>query len=204
MDLTYKKRHFMRPNKTNPTSRRPGAGGVGNKVGAIPRSSFPFDESAAKTNMTRLRSRGPRRERLVGSCPLGHWRTTTMISAIRVDGSTACMTIDGETDTAVFQAYVREVLCPTLRRGDVVVMDNLAPHKNEPTVARFAATVRSCPITHRTSLPAEMMWNKGKASLRAAEARTHPELLVAISEAQNRVNAQDAVNCFAACGYNVI
>ena len=72
--------------------------------------------------MTRLRGRAPRGERLVASCPHGHWRTTTMISAIRVDGSTACMTVDGATDTEVFHAYVRAVLCPTLRPGDIVVM----------------------------------------------------------------------------------
>jgi transposase len=57
-----------------------------------------------------------------------------MISSIRMDGSTACMTIDGATDTEVFQTYVREVLCPALHSGDVVVMDNLGPHKNQETL----------------------------------------------------------------------
>jgi len=56
-----------------------------------------------------------------------------MISSIRWDGSTACMTIDGATDTEVFQTYVREILCPTLHPGDVVVMDNLGPHKSQET-----------------------------------------------------------------------
>jgi transposase len=130
-----------------------------------------------------------------------------MISAIRVDGSTACMTIEGATDTEVFQAYVREVLCPTLRPGDIVVMDNLAPHKNEQTGALIAATgasVRFLPAYSPDLNPIEMMWSKVKASLRAAEARTHPELLVAIGQALNRVTAQDAVNWFAACGYSFI
>jgi hypothetical protein len=72
---------------------------------------------------------------LLAHCPQGHWRTTTMISSIRWDGSTACMTIEGATDTEVFQAYVREVLCPTLRPGDIVIMDNLSPHKNEQTLS---------------------------------------------------------------------
>lgn len=62
-----------------------------------------------------------------------------MISSVRLDGSTACMTIEGATDTAVFQAYVREILCPSLRPGDIVIMDNLGPHKNEQTVALIAA-----------------------------------------------------------------
>jgi hypothetical protein len=62
----------------------------------------------------------------------GHWRTSSMISSVRLDGSTACMTIEGTTDTAVFQAYVREILCAGLRAGDIVVMDNLGAHKNGP------------------------------------------------------------------------
>lgn len=130
-----------------------------------------------------------------------------MISAIRLDGSTACMTVDGATDTEVFQAYVREVLCPTLRPGDIVVMDNLAPHKNEDTVALITATgasVRFLPAYSPDLNPIEMMWSKVKASLRAAEARTHPDLLAAIAQALRRVTAQDATNWFAACGYSFI
>jgi len=130
-----------------------------------------------------------------------------MISAIRLDGSTACMTVDGATDTEVFQAYVREVLCPTLRPGDIVVMDNLAPHKNEDTVALITATgasVRFLPAYSPDLNPIEMMWSKVKASLRAAEARTHPDLLAAIGQALRRVTAQDATNWFAACGYSFI
>jgi transposase len=128
-----------------------------------------------------------------------------MISAIRLDGSTACMTVDGATDTEVFQAYVREVLCPTLRLGDIVVMDNLAPHKNENTVALITATgasVRFLPAHSPDLNPIEMMWSKVKALLRAAEARTHPDLLVAIGQALRCVTAQDAANWFAAYGYS--
>jgi hypothetical protein len=98
--------------------------------GLLPAGRLVFlDESAAKTNMTRLRGRAPRGQRLVASCPHGHWQTTTMISSVRLDGSSACMTIDGATNTEVFQAYVREILLPTLRAGDIVVMDNLGAHK---------------------------------------------------------------------------
>ncbi|WP_342751068.1 transposase [Termitidicoccus mucosus] len=67
-------------------------------------------ESAAKTNLTRLRGHSPKGERLVCHAPCGHWRTTTMISSVRSDGTTACMTIEGATNTEVFQAYVREIL----------------------------------------------------------------------------------------------
>lgn len=157
--------------------------------------------------MTRLRGRAPKGERLVASCPHGHWRTTTMISAIRLDGSTACLTVEGATDTEVFQAYVREVLCPTLRPGDIVVMDNLGAHKNEQTLALIGAVgacARFLPAYSPDLNPIEMMWSKVKASLRSAEARTHPDLIAAIGQALRKVTAQDAVNWYAACGYSII
>src|SRR5205823_3138899 len=94
-----------------------------------------LDESGAKTNLTRLRGRAQRGQRLHAKSPQGHWHTTTMISSIRSDGSSACMAVDGAADTEVFQAYVRRVLCPTVRAGDIVIMDNLPPHKNELTLS---------------------------------------------------------------------
>jgi len=127
--------------------------------------------------MTRLRGRSRRGERLIASCPHGHWKTTTMISSIRLDGTTACMTIDGPTDTEVFQAYVREILCPSLRPGDIVVMDNLPPHKNPQTLALITAanaTPLFLPAYSPDLNPIEMMWSKVKALLRKAEARTIP------------------------------
>jgi len=130
-----------------------------------------------------------------------------MISSVRLDGSTACMTIDGATDTAVFQAYVREVLCPSLRPGDQVIMDNLGPHKNEQTIALIAAagaSVRFLPAYSPDLNPIEMMWSKLKALLRAAEARTAEELQRAIAAALQRISAQDAAHWFAACGYSII
>ncbi len=157
--------------------------------------------------MTRLRGRAPRGARLLASCPQGHWHTTTMISSIRLDGSSACMTIEGATDTQVFRAYVREVLLPTLRPGDIVVMDNLAPHKNEQTLALISgigAYVRFLPAYSPDLNPIEMMWSKVKALLRAAEARTHPDLITAIGRALRAVTPQDAINWFAACGYTFI
>ena len=98
--------------------------------------------------MTRLRGRSPKGERLVCHAPHGHWRTTTMISSVRLDGTTACMTIEGATNTEVFYAYVREVLAPSLRRGDIVILDNLGAHKNERTLAlieQAGAEVRFLP-----------------------------------------------------------
>lgn len=157
--------------------------------------------------MTRLRGRSPKGERLVCHAPHGHWCTTTMISSVRLDGTTACMTIEGATNTEVFQAYVREVLVPSLRPGDIVVMDNLGAHKNERTVAlieQAGAEVRFLPAYSPDLNPIEMMWSKVKALLRKAQARTRPDLLLAVASALNAVTPQDAIGWFVACGYNFI
>jgi transposase len=102
-----------------------------------------------------------------------------MLSSIRLDGTTACMTIEGATDTEVFQSYVREVLCPTLRPGDVVVMDNLSPHKHDPTLSlieQTGASVRFLPAYSPDLNPIEKMWSKVKQCLRSAEARTREDV----------------------------
>jgi transposase len=130
-----------------------------------------------------------------------------MLSSIRLDGSTACMTIEGATDTEVFQSYVRAVLCPTLRPGDVVVMDNLSPHKHDPTlrwIEQTGAAVRFLPAYSPDLNPIEKMWSKVKQFLRSAEARTSEELQRAIATALAGVTAQDAMNWFASCGYSFI
>jgi transposase len=130
-----------------------------------------------------------------------------MICSMRLDGSTACMTIEGATDTAVFRAYVRRVLGPTLRQGDVVILDNLSPHKSEPTlalIARAGAEVLFLPAYSPEFNPMEKMWSKLKASLRSAEARTQPALIEAIAGALESITPQDARNWFAHCGYSFI
>lgn len=157
--------------------------------------------------MTRLRGRCPRGERLRCKAPHGHWRTTTVIGAVRVDGTTAAMAIEGATDTEVFRAYVRDVLVPTLRPGDFVVMDNLAPHKNEQTLALIEAAqakVLFLPPYSPDLNPIELMWSKVKNSLRCAQARTHDALLDALALALDSVSPSDARNWFAHCGYNFI
>lgn len=157
--------------------------------------------------MTRRCGRAPRGQRVHASQPCGHWQTTTMLSSIRLDGSTACMTIEGATDTEVFQSYVREVLCPTLRPGDLVVMDNLSPHKHDPTlqlIEQTGASVRFLPAYSPDLNPIEKMWSKVKQFLRSAEARTGEELQQAIAAALACVTAQDAMNWFASCGYSFI
>jgi transposase len=130
-----------------------------------------------------------------------------MLSSIRLDGTTACMAIEGATDTEVFRAFVGEVLCPTLRPGDLVVMDNLSPHKNGLTlrlITQVGATVCFLPAYSPDLNPIEKMWSKVKQFLRSAEARTCAELLAAIAAALQTVTPQDALNWFASCGYGFI
>jgi transposase len=130
-----------------------------------------------------------------------------MISSVRLDGTSACMTIEGATNTEVFQAYVREVLVPALRPGDIVIMDNLGAHKNDRTLAlitQAGAEVRFLPAYSPDLNPIEMMWSKVKSLLRKAQARTDQDLLSAIAAALRAVTAQDALGWFAACGYSFI
>ncbi len=134
-----------------------------------------LDESGAKTNLTRLCGRALKGQRVHAQTPHGRWQTTTMMSSIRLDGTTACMALEGTTDTESFRAYVEAVLVPTLRAGDLVVMDNLSPHKSDPTLAlitQAGAQVLFLPAYSPDLNPIEKMWSKVKALLRAHEART--------------------------------
>ena len=156
--------------------------------------------------MTRLRGRAARGQRVHDSAPAGHWGTTTMISSIRIDGSTACMTVDGATDTDVFAAFAESVLAPTLKPGDVVVMDNLSPHKAPKTtqlIERTGARVIFLPAYSPDLNPIEKMWSKVKEFLRAAKARTEEALWAAIAAALEAITPQDALNWFASCGYSI-
>lgn len=156
--------------------------------------------------MTRLRGRAPRGRRLHAKAPCGRWQSTTMISSVRLDGTTAAMTISGATDTEVFRTYVDKVLCPTLRPGDIVVMDNLGAHKNAETldlIRAAGAEPRFLPPYSPDLNPIEKMWSKVKAALRATEARTPEELDHAIGGALAKVTANDARGWFASCGYTI-
>lgn len=128
-----------------------------------------------------------------------------MISSIRLDGTTACMALEGATDTESFRAYVQAVLVPTLRLGDLVVMDNRSPHKSDPTldlITRAGAQVLFLPAYSPDFNPIEKMWSKVKALLRALEARTPADLVKAIGQALAQVTAQDALGWFVSCGYS--
>jgi transposase len=154
-----------------------------------------------------LRGRALRGQRVHASAPHGHWRTLTMISSIRLDGSTACLAVDAPTDTEVFRVYVRDILRPILRAGDLVIMDNLSPHKSEATlglIREAGAEILFLPAYSPDLNPIEKMWSKIKACLRSAEARTQVDLIQAIGAALQRVTRSDAMSWFASCGYSYI
>ena len=130
-----------------------------------------------------------------------------MIGSVRLDGTTACMTIEAATDTDIFRAYVQCVLIPTLKPGDVVVLDNLSPHKNSETIRlieQAGAGVRFLPAYSPDLNPIEKMWSKLKEALRSAKARTPATLNDAIARAQASVTSTDARGWFASCDYSII
>ena len=127
-----------------------------------------------------------------------------MIGSIRFDGQTSCLAVDGSTTTEVFREYVRQVLCPTLRRGDIVVVDNLSAHKDKESEALInaqGATLEFLPPYSPDLNPIEKMWSKVKAHLRAAKARTEEKLIDAIGQAFAAINSKDAEGYFFLCGY---
>jgi transposase len=163
-----------------------------------------IDESGAKTNMTRLYGRAKAGQRVVDNVPAGHWCTTTMISSVRLDGSTACMVVDGATNKEVFQSYVQHILLPTLKTGNIVVMDNLPAHKNKKIkdlIESVGADVWFLPPYSPDLNPIEKMWSKIKAILRVLKARTEKALINAIAKALEAVTAGDAKGWFESCGY---
>jgi len=169
------------------------------------RRRFVFlDEAGAKTSFTRRTGWAKRGERLKAAAPAGHWTTTTLLAAVGLDGVEAAMAFPGATDAAAFRAFCRQVLAPALKPGDVVVLDNLASHKDgEALEALVAAGAEVWPLPpYSPDLnPIEHLFSKIKESLRQAEARTEPDLIRAMGRALDAITPQDCANTFRHCGY---
>lgn len=154
--------------------------------------------------MARLRGRALRGKRCRAPVPHGHWKTTTFTGALRLDGMTAPMVLDGPMNGAAFLAYVEQVLTPTLRPGDIVVMDNLPAHKPHgvrQAIERAGATLAYLPPYSPDFNPIENAFAKLKALLRKAAARTIPELWQAIADALPQFTTDECANYFTATGY---
>ena len=163
-----------------------------------------IDESGAKTNMTRLYGRAMAGQRAIDDTSSGHWHTTTMISSVRFDGSTACMVVDGATTKDIFEAYVEQILLRTLKTGDIVILDNLSAHKSRhirELTESVGAELWYLPAYSPVLNPIEKMWSKVKSILRTLKARTKEGLISAIAKALEMVTASDAKGWFESCGY---
>jgi transposase len=163
-----------------------------------------IDETGASTKMARLHGRAPRGQRCRAPVPHGHWKTTTFTGALRLGGLTAPMVLDGPMNAAAFEAYVEQVLVPTLGPGDIVVMDNLPAHK--PAGVRRAIEAAGALLLYLPPYspdfnPIEMAFAKLKAMLRKAAARTVAELWQAIATSLSSFTPAECKNYFAAAGY---
>lgn len=162
------------------------------------------DETWASTNMARTHGRCPVGERLVMAVPHGHWKTTTFVAALRSDGLTAPTVVDGPMTGDVFAAYAEQQLVPTLRPGDIVVMDNLACHKRPGVRAAIEAAgceLRLLPPYSPDLNPIEKAFSKLKAKLRAAGKRTVEALWDYLGKVLDEFLPAECRNYFASCGY---
>lgn len=154
-----------------------------------------LDESGVSTQMTRRYARAPRGVRVHESTPEGNWKILTLLGAMSLRGMVATMTIEAATDTEIFLAYLDSVLCPALRPGNVVVMDNLSSHKvggvRERIEAAGAELLYLPPYSPDLN-PIEKAWAKLKHLLRTAKARTAEALEQAIAELLPEIRPQDA------------
>jgi transposase len=169
-----------------------------------PKKLVFIDETAATTKMTRLYGRAPQGERLVDKVPHGHWKTTTFICGLRHDGVTAPFVLDGAMDGPHFLAYVEQILAPTLKKEQIVFLDNVATHKvagvEEAIEARGARAV-FLPAYSPDFNPIEQLFSKLKSFLRKTKARTVDELWRAITSFIEGVSKGECKAFLANSGY---
>jgi transposase len=163
-----------------------------------------IDETWAKDNMVRLYGRCPRGRRLLDKVPLACWETTTFLAALRHDGLTAPMVLDGPINGAGFLAYVEQVLSPTLKPGDIVVIDNLGSHRS-PTIRELiearGARLVYLPKYSPDLNPIEMAFAKLKGLLRKAAERSTEALWHRIGQLLGDFTPEECANYFRAAGY---
>lgn len=169
-----------------------------------PRRLVFIDETWASTNMTPRYGRCEKGERLIAHAPFGHWKTTTFIAALRHDGLTAPCVFDGPINGEKFRAYVEQILVPTLRPGDIAVMDNLAAHKIagvREAIEAAGAERRFLPPYSPDMDPIEQVFAKVKNTLRKMARRTVDALWNAIGVAIDDFSPTECVNYFQSAGY---
>ena len=163
-----------------------------------------IDETWIKTDMAPLRGWGPKGKRLPGFAPQGHWRTLTFLAALRCDRMTAPCVFDGPINGECFRAYVDQQLTPTLREGDIVIMDNLGSHKGKAvrTAIRSAgARLWYLPPYSPDLNPIEQSFSKIKHWMRMAQKRTVEETWRKVGELVPTITADECANYFRNAGY---
>lgn len=162
------------------------------------------DETSLNTKMTRLRGRARRGRRLKASAPYGKWGTQTLIAGLRHEGLSAPWVISGAMNRTAFNVYVETQLAPTLKPGDVVILDNLSVHKSakaEAAIRARGAWMLFLPQYSPDLNPIEMAFSKLKAHLRKAAARTFDALFKALSDICDLFQPNECRNYFKAAGY---
>ena len=163
-----------------------------------------IDETGANTTFTRLRGRCPKGKRLICKTPWGHWKTTTFTCGLRCDGLVAPWVLDGPMDGEAFLVYVRKVLSPALREGDIVVIDNLSSHHvqgvREAIEARGARLLYLPPYSPDLN-PIEMAFAKFKTLLRKAAKRTRDSLWDQIGQIFKQFTPEECANFIKHAGY---
>ena len=153
--------------------------------------------------MCKLYGRSKYGERCYGSAP-GSWKTSTMISSLRLDGSTECIVFDGAIDKRTFRSYMKEALFPALYAGDIVILDNLSSHNDKDTIEYFKShgiQLLFLPAYSPDLNPIEKMWSKIKSVLRKTAAGAPVSLFEAIRTAFARITSENAKGWFESCGY---
>lgn len=160
-----------------------------------------IDESCAKTNMTPLYGWSKAGSRCYGRAPCS-WQRFTMLSSIRINGSTESIIFEKGLDKSIFEYFMREVLGPELNAGDIVIMDNCRAHKIDfSELEAQGIKIKSLPRYSPDLNPIELFWGQVKNKLRKAEARTFTELWYESSMAHLEVTAENARGWFKGCGY---
>src|SRR5208282_910445 len=163
-----------------------------------------IDETCTNTAMVRLSGRAPRGERLVDYAPQGHWKTITFVGGLRQRAMTAPFVLEGAMNGPMFLAYVKQCLVPTLKRGEIVLMDNLPVHRVAgvaEAIERAGATLIYLPKYSPDLNPIELAFSKLKAHLRKAAEHTIPCLWRQIGRVVTKFSAQECTNYFRHAGY---
>ena len=204
LDLTFKKKSLRAAEQDRTDVAKARTEWRNKQPSLIPSKLVFIDETWTKTNMTRRYGRAPRGKRLADAVPYGHWKTTTLVAALRCDAVTATGVIDGAINRELFLAYVEQVLVPTLRAGDVVIMDNLRAHKVKgvrEAIEAAGATLLFIPPYSPDLNPIEQAFAKLKALLRAKAIRTVDALWKALGGLVDCFTPQECANYLRHDGY---